>query len=458
MSRRPEPVEALVPPHSDEAEQAVLGALLLDNSALNDLADLEPEHFYRAEYGQTFSRIKALVLAAKPADVITVSESGVLDLGAVNDLAMSVPSASNVLHYAEIVMDRWRERRLLLVGGEIAKSAVAQGDVAEKLDQAMASITSIAERRARADAVGIDQALTDFLDRFEREAAGETEVISTGLRDLDRAMNGGGRRGELMVVGARPKMGKTALTLQMVRNISTAHRVLFCSQEMPVYELMARNIAALGQINVAHMRNPSAMPEECWGRIAEAVDEMRGRLLEQDDQRALTLLDVRRKVMAAKRRGGLDVVVVDYLQLMAGAGGDNRNQELDRISNGLKALAGEFDVWVVVLSQMTREADKRHGPPVMTDLRDSGAIEAAADVIALLYREFAHPLGEKSDDWKHHAQLELVQRNGSPGTVSLWFSGEFQQFKDWSGPPPSRLKAGRTGGGGGGRARDSGLG
>ena len=156
-----------------------------------------------------------------------------------------------------------------------------------------------------------------------------------------------------------------------------------------------------------------------------------------DDQRALTLADIRRKLMDAKRRQAVDVVIVDFLQLMAGDG-DNRNQELDRISNGLKAMAGEFGCAVVLLSQLSREADKRNGPPVMTDLRDSGAIEAAADIIALLYREFAHPLGQHTDDWREHAQLEIVQRNGAPGSINLRWNGAYQQFSDWEGGSPFR--------------------
>ncbi len=432
--------DLLVPPHSDEAEQAVLGALLLSNEALVDLPELRAEMFYRPQYGAVFSAIGGLVERRQVADVVTVAEAGVaMTMQALNELAMSVPSASNVAGYASIVIDRWQERRLMALGQQLMREAAEPGKlVAAKLDAAMAGVTAIHERKQRAESVGIDKALADFLERLEAEAEGRTEVISTGIDGLDQMMAGGGRRGELMVLGARPKMGKTALVLQLARNMARTRHVLVCSQEMPVYELTSRNVAALGSINLAHMRSPDRMPDDCWGRVSEAVEQARGLNLLLDDQRALTLLDVRRKVMEAKRRGGCDVVIIDFLQLMAGDG-DNRNQELDRISNGLKAMAGEFDVWVIVLSQLSREADKRHGPPVMTDLRDSGAIEAAADVIGLLYREFAHPLGEKTPDWKHHAQLELVQRNGTPGTVSLWFSGEFQQFRHWGGPPPSRM-------------------
>lgn len=447
--------KAVTPPSSAEAEQSVIGSLLLDNSSLNDLPDLESRHFYWPEHGRMFDEVRRLVIANKPADVLTVSESGGFAIKALNDIAMSVISAANVAQYAEIVIDRYRERRLLTLSDEMRQSALAVGDVAEKIDRAMAGVTAIAERKCKAESVVIEDAIAAFLDRLDLEASGQTEVISTGLRDLDELMGGGGRRGELMVIGARPKMGKTALTLQIARNSSRTHWVLVCSQEMPVYELTSRNVAALGEINLAHMRRPDRMPDDCWSRVSDGVEQSRGLKLILDEQRALTLLDVRRKVMEAKRRGGCDVVIIDFLQLMVGDG-DNRNQELDRISNGLKAMAGEFDVWVIVLSQLSREADKRHGPPVMTDLRDSGAIEAAADVIGLLYREFAHPLGEKGDEWKHHAQMELVQRNGSPGTVSLWFSGEFQQFKDWYGVMPSRLKGygSRSGSGRGSRGME----
>lgn len=442
---------AITPPHSSEAEQAVIGALLMDNSALDKVGGLSADHFYHPELSKAFETIRVLVVANKVADVITVSEAGGGDMTALNDLVMSVPSAANVAGYAEIVMERWAERRLVSAAQETIAEAQAQGRAVEKIDRAMARLTAITSVAAKSESVPADVAVIDFLDRFQKEADGQTEVISTGLADLDKQLAGGLRRGEVMVVGARPKMGKTALTLQMARNIGRSHWVLVCSQEMPVYELVSRNVAALGSINLADMRRPDRMPDDAWSRLTDGVECMRSLNLVLDEQRALTLLDIRRKVMETKRMRGCDVVIVDYLQLMAGDG-DNRNQELDRISNGLKAMAGEFDCAVVLLSQLSREADKRHGPPVMTDLRDSGAIEAAADIIALLYREVAHPMGDKGEAWKRHAQLEVVQRNGAPGTVNLWFSGEYQQFKDWDGPMPMKSGHGRSS-----RARSSGL-
>lgn len=441
------------PPHSDEAEQAVLGGLLLDNRAMDNVPDLERDHFYQPEYQRIFDVICQLIRAGGVADVLTVSEAGGFDLLALNELAMSVPSVANIGTYAGIVRERWVDRQLLRCADESRADAVRMGDVAEKVDRAMARLTGLASTRKASESVSVNDAVVAFLDRLEAEASGRSEVIATGLRDLDRLLAGGLRKGELMVIGARPKMGKTALTLQLARNVARTHGVLICSQEMPVYELVSRHVAALGSINLGDMRRPDKMPDQCWASVTEAVEEVRNMTMAMDDQRGLKLLDIRRKVMDAKRRSPVDVVIVDYLQLMVGDG-DSRNQELDRISNGLKAMAGEFDVAVVLLSQLSREADKRHGPPVMTDLRDSGAIEAAADIIAMLYREVAHPLGEKGEEWKHHASLEVVQRNGAPGNVNLWFSGEFQQFKDWQGPPPMRSSFGR---GSAGRARSAGL-
>jgi replicative DNA helicase len=440
----------IVPPHSAEAEQSVIGGLLLDNAALIDISDLEARHFYHSEHQLAFRVIRSMCMDGKVADVLTASDAGAGSIAYLNEMAQSVPSARNVARYAEIVRARWLERELIRAAGESIDDAVGMGDATAKLDRAQARLAGLAIVKSVQASVRIDEALIEFLARLDAEASGKSDAISTGLRDLDDLMDGGLRKGELMVLGARPKMGKTATVLGVARHMAITHAVLFLSQEMPVSQLTARNVAAEGGVNIAKLRRPDLLTNDDWSRISEATEQLRSRRLIMDDQRGLTLMDVRRKVMECKRNHGCDVVIVDFLQLMQGDG-DSRNQELDRISNGLKAMAGELDVAVILLSQMSRKADERHGPPVMTDLRDSGAIEAAADIIALLYREFAHPLGEKSDGWKHHAQLELVQRNAAPGSVNLWFSGEHQQVRNWSGPPPSKT------GSRGARARSSGV-
>ena len=433
-------------PHSLEAEQSVLGALLQVNGAF-DRVDvlLQDAMFYTADHRAIYTTIRGLIVASKPADVVTVADAGGHDLQYLQALAVSVPSAAHIKRYAEIVRERWMERELQRVGREVVESATDTGrDALAKIDSAMARLSKLGEGRVARESVHIDNAVMAYLDQLQAESDGESKAIGTGLRALDRMLSGGIRPGELMVLGARPKMGKTAFVLTLARNMATTRGVLVCSQEMPVSELVARNVAALGSVNLADLRRGREIPDAVWTGVTDSVEAMRGLQLVLDDQRALTLMDVRRKTIEAKRRHGIDVVIVDFLQLMQGEGsGDNRNQELDRIANGLKAMAGEFGVAVILLSQLSREADKRSGPPVMTDLRDCGAIEAAADIIALLFREAAHPLGDKGEDWKHHASIEIIQRNGAPGHVSLEFSGEYQRFRDWDRPMPQKMGRGR---------------
>lgn len=434
-------VDAFTPPHSDEAEQGVLGALLVDPQALDAVGDLvSAGDFYRPDHQAIWSTLQQLIGAGKLADVVATYEHGGHELTYLHQLAQSVISIRPARGWAEIVRARALERAMLRAGGEIMDLAVQAGhDVVAKIDRAQSMLATLADVRQAREPVGLSAALLAYLDHINAEAEGRTTVMSTGLRALDRQLNGGLRAGELMVIGARPKMGKTALTLHLQRAFAGhQHRTLMCSQEMPVNQLVARHTAAIGGINLAELRAPSQDDATgMWEKLAEATDVLSGYgdTMVFDDQRGLTLHDVRRKVVQTKRRGALSVVVVDFLQLMTGEG-ENRNTQLDTIANGLKAMAGEFEVGVVLLSQLSREADKRTGPPVMTDLRDCGAIEAAADIIALLYREYAHPLGNKGEEFKHHAQLEVVQRNGAPGTVNLSFVGETQRFGDWEGPAP----------------------
>jgi replicative DNA helicase len=315
-------------------------------------------------------------------------------------------------------------------------------DVADKVDKAQARFAKLGEVQTRREPTDVSAAAVQFIDYLTALAEGRERVISTGLRDLDDLTAGGIRPGDLWVIGGRPSMGKTALTLTLARNMGQEYGTLFLSQEMPVNQLTARHMAALGRINLADLRQPAKAPQEMWDRVTEAAEKLRHLNLVMDDQGGLSLLDVRRKVMGTKRRHGCDVVVVDYLQLMTGDG-ENRNQELDRISNGLKALALEFGVGVVLLSQLSRKADERSGPPVMSDLRDSGAIEAAADLIAMIYRDFVR---SKDPETKYHAQLEVVkQRAGPSGTVHLLFNGEHQRIADWpKGDPIPRKSMARS--------------
>lgn len=442
MSRPDDFTEHREAPWSAEAEHAVLGAVMLDNHAFERVADvLQPGDFYAAENGAVWRTIVALQTKGKPADVITVHEAGGHDRATLNAFVDSIPSSANAHRYAAIVRERSIDRAMVRSAGAVIELA-HRNDVttADKVDQAQSAFAALAVKRDGVhDPVAIGPATDELVEYVQDMAAGKNPAISTGLRSLDRITAKGIRPGEMWVIGARPKMGKTALALALQRNMSTTHGTLYLSQEMPVLQLTMRHAAAIGGMNLQALRDPDEKNDDMWSRLAAAADDLRKLNMVHDSQGGLTLLDVRRKVMHARRHHGIDVVFVDFLQLMVGDG-SNRNAELDAISNGLKSMAMEFNVGIVLLSQLNRKADERSGPPVMADLRDSGAIEAAADLIAMLYRDCVrNPTGDN----QRHAQLEIIaQRNGPAGTVHLQFIGEHQQFTDWPHGEPLPMRRG----------------
>lgn len=442
-------------PYSAEAEAGVLGALLLDNEAIHRLPQLEATAFYVAFNAEVFRAIQHLASTGKTFDVISVfehmRERQVIDLELgltqLNDLAQFVPSASNVRRYAQIVNGRHRQRELMRVGAEIRELAITPGEPDEQLNQAQMLLAKLAIVKARREPQRIIDSVGSYIDLLTEMSEGKNPAIPTGIIGLDRLLNGGMRRGEVMVIGARPKHGKTALALALARNMAQDYGVLFLSQEMPVSQLMHRHTAAMGSVDLGRILRAEPGDEGMWSRVSEAAERL-GRLnLVQDDQSSLSLMDVRRKAIKVRREHGLDVLFVDFLQLMQGAAGgeDNRNRELDLIVNGLKGLAMDLQIAVVVLSQMSRRADEQFGRPTMTHLRDSGAIEAAADQVALLFNDWAHPLSKKEPQFKGFAELEIVaHRNGPPGVVRLHINGELQQVGDWHQPIPSHHVSGRS--------------
>ena len=335
--------------------------------------------------------------------------------------------------------EKFQSRKLLKAASEIHDLAVSPGNAAEQINAAQMLLAKLATVKNKRDPQHINQSLSDYLTLLTDLSEGKNPAIPTGIGGLDRILNGGIRRGEMMVIGARPKHGKTAIALQLARNMARDYGVLFISQEMPVMQLMHRHTAAMGTVDLGRILRADASDGGMWTRVTEAAEKL-GRLnLVHDDQSAQSLMDIRRKAMQVKRQHGLDVLFVDFLQLMQGAGEDNRNRELDVISNGLKALALDLQIGVVVLSQMSRKADESYHHPTMTYLRDSGAIEAAADQIALLFTDHAHPMSTKQDNFKGFSQLEIVaHRNGGTGVVPLHFVGQYQQMSDWDGAIPNR--------------------
>ena len=436
-----------VPPNSVEAEQSVLGGLLLDNLAWDRAADLLNEaDFYRHEHRLIFAAVGALIGASKPADVITVFEhlqtlGKAQDCGGLaylNALAQSVPSAANLRRYAEIVRERAVLRRLIAASDEIATSAFnTQGRaVVQILDEAEGLIFKIGEEgsRTRQGFQGIDKLVTALFDRVNELAengAEEVTGVRTGFYELDR-MTAGLQKGDLIVLAARPSMGKTAFALNIAEHVAVAEGlpVLVFSMEMGAAQLALRMVGSLGRIDQQHLRTGALRNEE-WERLAEAVDRLGRVQLYIDETPALNAAELRARArrMARQFGGTLGLIVVDYLQLMSGSSGseENRATEIGEISRGLKALAKELQCPVIALSQLNRSVESRNDKrPMMSDLRESGAIEQDADVIMFIYRDEYY-----NKESKEPGVAEIIigkQRNGPVGTLKLTFLKPLTRF------------------------------
>jgi replicative DNA helicase len=436
-----------VPPHSIEAEQSVLGGLLLDNLAWDRAGDLlTSSDFYRHEHRHIYAAISALVSGGKPADVITVHEH-LRSLGRAEDcggqpylnaLAQSVPSAANIRRYAEIVRERAVLRKLIGVSDEIATQAFnPQGrPVAQILDEAESRIFQIGEEgsRGRQGFIGIDKLVVELIDRvteLHENGAEDVTGVRTGFIDLDR-YTAGLQKGDLIVLAARPSMGKTALALNIAEHVAVHEElpVLVFSMEMGAAQLAVRMVGSLGRIDQQHLRT-GALKDDEWTRLTEAVDRLSKVSLFIDETPALnpTELRARARRMARQFGGTLGLIVVDYLQLMSGSAGsdENRATELGEISRGLKALAKELQCPVMALSQLNRSVETRNDKrPLMSDLRESGAIEQDADVIMFIYRDDYY-----NKDSKEPGVAEVIigkQRNGPVGTIRVTFQKPLTRF------------------------------
>jgi replicative DNA helicase len=439
-----------VPPHSIEAEQSVLGGLLLDNLAWDRAADLLTDgDFYRHEHRLIFAAIAVLVASNRPADVITVHEQlqnhGKADdaggLAYLNALAQSVPSAANLRRYAEIVRERAILRKLISASDEIATQAFnPQGrSVPTILDEAEGKILKIGEEgaRQRQGFQPINQLVVSLIDRvtelYENGAEDVTGVRS-GFFDLDRN-TAGLQKGDLLVLAARPSMGKTAFALNIAENVAVHEGlpVLVFSMEMGAAQLALRLVGSLGRIDQTHLRTGKLGDDE-WGRLAEAVDKLKQVQIFIDETPALTVAELRARArrMARQFGGTLGLIVIDYLQLMSGSssGDENRATELGEISRGLKGLAKELQCPVIALSQLNRSVETRNDKrPMMSDLRESGAIEQDADVIMFIYRDDYY----NKENSKEPGVTEIIiakQRNGPVGTVKLAFLKPMTRFEN----------------------------
>ncbi len=435
-----------VPPHSVEAEQSVLGGLLLDNLAWDRAGDLlNDSDFYRYEHRLIYAAIGALVAASKPADVITVFEQ-LQSLGKAQDcgglaylnaLAQSVPSAANMRRYAEIVRERSILRKLIAASDDIATSAFNPHGraVSTVLDEAESKIFQIGEEgsRQRQGFQSIDKLVVSLIDRVQElhdNGAEEVTGVRTGFYELDR-MTAGLQKGDLLVLAARPSMGKTAFALNIAEHVAVQEGlpVLVFSMEMGASQLALRLVGSLGRIDQQHLRTGRLDNSE-WERLTGAVEQLGKVQLLIDETAGLTSSELRARARRMARQfGTLGLIVIDYLQLMSGSSGsdENRATELGEISRGLKSLAKELQCPVLALSQLNRSVESRNDKrPMMSDLRESGAIEQDADIIMFIYRDDYY-----NKESKEPGVSEIViakQRNGPVGTVKLTFLKPLTRF------------------------------
>ncbi|MDH4288064.1 MAG: replicative DNA helicase [Aquincola sp.] len=435
-----------VPPHSIESEQSVLGGLLLDNSAWDRAGDLLTESdFYRYEHKAIYKAIGDLVTASKPADVITVYEQlqnrGKADecggIAYLNALAQSVPGAANLRRYAEIVRERAILRKLIQASDEIATNAFnPQGrSVSQILDEAEGRVFQIGEegQRSKQGFHSMDQLVVQLIDRvteLHENGAEDVTGVRTGFYELDK-MTAGLQPGDLVVLAARPSMGKTAFALNIAENVAVAEGlpVVVFSMEMGASQLALRMVGSLGRIDQTHLRTGRLNDDE-WGRLSDAVDRLKSASVFIDETPALNPAELRARARRQARIcGRLGLIVVDYLQLMSASSGseENRATELGEISRGLKALAKELQCPVMALSQLNRSVESRNDKrPMMSDLRESGAIEQDADVIMFIYRDDYY-----NKESKEPGIAEIVigkQRNGPVGTLKLTFLKPLTRF------------------------------
>ncbi|HHH36025.1 MAG TPA: replicative DNA helicase [Gammaproteobacteria bacterium] len=439
-----------VPPHSLQAEQSVIGGLMLDNSTWDQVADrVSAEDFYRREHQLIFSVIATLADEQKPFDVVTLAEElerreQLEDVGGLPYLAAlaeDTPSAANIRAYADIVREHSVTRQLIRVGTEIAESGFRPEGrkVAQLLDEAENKVFQIAEQRHKEGEgfQSIKSLLGKTVDRIDELYGNDDPItgLSTGFDDFDK-MTSGLQPADLIIVAGRPSMGKTTFAMNMAENVAikSGLPVAVFSMEMPGEALTMRMISSLGRID-GHRIRTGQLEDDEWPRLTSTVNILSQAQLFIDDTAALSPTDLRARARRLMReQGQLGLIVIDYLQLMqVPGGGENRTNEISIISRSLKALAKELNVPVIALSQLNRSLEQRPNKrPIMSDLRESGAIEQDADLVVFIYRDEVY-----NPESEHKGMAEIIigkQRNGPIGTVNLTFLGQFTKFENYINP------------------------
>lgn len=442
-----------LPPQSIEAEMSILGGVLIDNDAINRVLEiLEPTDFYREAHRKIFGAMLELSDRREPCDLITLTDSlkrrGDLDVcggaGYLTSLVDYVPTAANIAYYCKIVKEKALSRRLITVATEIVTTGYnEQADVNEMLDGAQKALFELSENKLRPQYFPVKDVIKDTFRMLQTlyEKKEPITGVATGYVELDK-MTAGFQPGDLIIIAARPSMGKTTLALNMASHASAEAKekissVIF-SLEMGKEQLVMRFLSSLARVDASRMRTGNFLDTD-WPRMQKAADTLYKSNIFIDDTPAISVLELRAKARRLKSEHNLGLVIVDYLQLMrGGANPESRQQEISEISRSLKALAKELNVPVVALSQLNRGLESRSDKrPMMSDLRESGAIEQDADVIMFVYREVVYCEHCRKKDGSctadHERSAEVIigkQRNGPIGTVELAFMGEHTRFEN----------------------------
>jgi len=437
-----------VPPHAMDAELAVLGGIMLDPEALERLeGSLIPEHFYVERHRLIFSAMQELTSKGQPVDALTIKDyleqRSLLDScggeAYLGELISAIPTSANVRHYGHIVRDRAVLRELLSVCSKVSQKVYQSPEleVGDHLDQAEMDMLAVAERfsRSRPTFSKMSELMIDGYHQLEKRYAEKKSITgtATGYKDLDE-LTSGLQPSDLLIIAGRPSMGKTAFAMNLARNAAMeaedAKAVAVFSLEMSVQQIALRMLASEARVNMKLLRTGRFTADD-WRKLASASGSLAESPIFVDDTPAISVMELRSKCRRlSKEAGGLDLVIIDYLQLMSGrADAERREQEISEITRSLKGLAKELNVPVIALSQLNRSlesrADKR---PMMSDLRESGAIEQDADVIMFIYRDEVYNKKPENEGW---AEVIIAkQRNGPTGTVNLTFLHEFTRFEN----------------------------
>ena len=442
-----DPLLDRVPPHNQEAEQSVIGAIFLEPQALITAAEIiMPEDFFRVAHQKIFQTMLRLSDQGKAIDVVTITEElsakkELEDVGGISyisEIANAVPTAANIGHYAKIVEEKSILRRLIRVATTIVEDGFTREDEVEALlSEAERKMMEVANRKNAGDFQHIKDVLVETYDNIEKlySRKGDITGVPTGFRDLDR-ITAGFQRNDLIIVAARPSVGKTAFALNVAQNVATKtdENVAIFSLEMGAEQLVMRMLCAEGNIDAQVLRTGTLTTED-WRKLTMAMGSLSNAGIFIDDTPGIRVNEIRSKCRRLKQEYGLGMILIDYLQLIQGSGGSqaNRQQEVSEISRSLKGLARELQVPVIALSQLSRGVEQRQDKrPMMSDLRESGSIEQDADIVSFLYREDYY-----DKETENQNMIEIIiakQRNGPTGTVTLAFVKEFNKFVniDWS--------------------------